>query len=102
MLELDQIPVLDEILTTREELQEIWTHSIPELSQRFPDLFSETTFPYKDFLWLRAVFDSRAFMVKIQGKEMPSLVPFADCANHSPKAQVTPQSFWSQIGLKSY
>jgi hypothetical protein len=55
----------------------------PALSDAYPVHYPETQCSWDVFLWLRCLFDSRAFHLKAKdGSLMPSLLPGADMFNY--------------------
>ena len=75
--------LLAECTEQRSHLKQFYDDLHPKLCSAHPDVFGGDVFTFENMLWARAVFDSRAFIIKIGDKEMTTLVPYAEYINHS-------------------
>lgn len=72
---LDGSPLMMDILTIKENLLNSYNALFPDLSERYPDTFPSDRFTYDNFVWARAMFDSRGFLI---GAQSSHLIPFSD------------------------
>ena len=60
---LDGSPLMMDILTIKENLLNSYNALFPSLSEQHPQVFPEVRFTYENFIWARAMFDSRGFLI---------------------------------------
>lgn len=63
---LDGTPLMMDILTIKETLLASYNGLFPSLSEQYPEVFPEEHFTYEQFIWARAMFDSRGFLIGTQ------------------------------------
>ncbi len=80
---LDGTTLLYDIIDVKDNVRQSHERLFPLLTEKFPEIFPEEVFNYENFLWARAMFDSRGFRIKIHGKEKNCLLPFVDLLNSS-------------------
>ena len=81
--ELQGTKLLSSAMEQKQHLKHIFDSLFPKLILQHPDIFPEEIFSWNNFMWGRAVFDSRAFVIKIKNEEVTTLVPFAEFVNHT-------------------
>eukprot|EP01060_Flectonema_neradi_P039692 TRINITY_DN8824_c0_g1_i1.p1 TRINITY_DN8824_c0_g1~~TRINITY_DN8824_c0_g1_i1.p1 ORF type:complete len:548 (+),score=73.25 TRINITY_DN8824_c0_g1_i1:64-1707(+) len=81
--ELQGTRLLSSAMEQKQHLREVYDSLFPKLSSAHPDIFTDEIFSWENFMWGRAVFDSRAFVIKIGTEEVTTLVPFAEFVNHT-------------------
>ncbi|KAJ9450254.1 [Fructose-bisphosphate aldolase]-lysine N-methyltransferase [Diplonema papillatum] len=85
LAELAGTPLLSDTLEQKQKLQGFWDDLLPRLRKR-PDVFDKAVFTFEKVLWARATFDSRGFIINIDGKAMTTLLPHAEYINHTDSA----------------
>eukprot|EP00754_Rhynchopus_humris_P048848 Rhum_TRINITY_DN8034_c0_g1::Rhum_TRINITY_DN8034_c0_g1_i1::g.25614::m.25614 len=83
LAELEGCRLLPECAAQKEHLEGVYATLFPALFESHPAAFRRDVFTFENLLWARAVFDSRAFIVKIDGRPRTTLVPYAEYINHS-------------------
>jgi len=81
MKEVEEKPLMPQLLEMRASLRESYYNIFPALSTNQPQHFPSVSFSWENFLWARAIFDSRGFSMKIGGVIRNCLIPFVDMCN---------------------
>eukprot|EP01100_Stratorugosa_tubuloviscum_P003934 TRINITY_DN195_c1_g6_i2.p1 TRINITY_DN195_c1_g6~~TRINITY_DN195_c1_g6_i2.p1 ORF type:complete len:642 (+),score=255.60 TRINITY_DN195_c1_g6_i2:21-1946(+) len=81
--ELSGIPLLSDVYEARQNLLENFELLFPALTEFAPDLFSQSYCTWENFLWIRSIFDSRAFLMRIDDRDVNCLLPLVDLCNTS-------------------
>jgi len=90
--ELSGLPILQEIQLSKEQFKAFFTEWTPIFS-KYPEHFPPSVFTLDNYLWTRAIFDSRSFSFK---KFKNCLLPFIDMMNTHQYAQIETRGFWNE------
>eukprot|EP01059_Diplonema_ambulator_P033556 TRINITY_DN7091_c0_g3_i4.p1 TRINITY_DN7091_c0_g3~~TRINITY_DN7091_c0_g3_i4.p1 ORF type:complete len:340 (+),score=124.15 TRINITY_DN7091_c0_g3_i4:105-1124(+) len=81
--ELNGSRLLSEALTQKQHLRSVFDALFPRLTHAYPVLFPSDVYTFDNMLWARAVFDSRGFIINIEGRQLTTLIPWAEYINHT-------------------
>jgi hypothetical protein len=86
---LQGTPLYERVVFECDSLRQFFEQLFPALSDAYPTHYPAESCTWDVFLWLRCLFDSRAFHLKAKdGSLMPSLLPGADMFNYSLRPHV--------------
>ena len=94
LMELEGTPIFYEIVDSKDQLTQHQENIISMLNQ-IPNgnIIPSDALTLENFLWVRSLFDSRGFILQIDGSPKTCLVPFADMLNHKANGQVSFRRF---------
>jgi hypothetical protein len=93
LMEFEGTPLMDETIAAKEQIRTMQEELVPALAQGFPDIFTEEIFSFENFLWARALFDSRGIVTHVGGRDQTCLIPLAGMLNHNLRGQVGARRF---------